>query len=102
MERDTDGKYICPHNQECRCKIPECHKCGWNPEVAERRLKELKENFMADKLYKVPFTGYCEVYAKSAEEAAEKAEDIQRQFFAHYDYDKPIRLGKEDKDELDR
>jgi hypothetical protein len=96
MERDTDGKYICPHNQECRCDIPECHKCGWNPEVAERRRKEFKS-----KLYKVPFTGYCEVYANSAEEAAQKADDIQQQFFAHYDYDDPICLSKEEDNELD-
>ena len=56
---------------------------------------------MTEKQYKVPFTGYCEVYAKSPEEAAEKADDIQSQFFAHYDYGEPICLEKEDKDELD-
>ena len=97
MERDVDGKYICPYNQECRCDIPECHKCGWNPEVIERRMKESKENLMADKLYKVPFTGYCEVWAKSPEEAAEKAEDVPQQFFAHYDYGNPVCLGREGK-----
>lgn len=99
MERDTDGKYICPHNQECRCDIPECHKCGRNPEVAERRLKEFKENIMTEKKYKVPFTGYCEVFAKTAEEAAEKADDIQQQFFAHYDYGDPVCLEKGGNDE---
>lgn len=96
MERDVDGKYICPYNKECRCDVPMCGKCGWNPKVAERRLKKVKEDLMAEKLYKVPFTGYCEVWAKSHEEAAEKAEDIQQQFFAHYDYADPICLVKEE------
>ena len=90
MERAGNGKYICPHNVECQCDIPECHKCGWNPEVAERRRKEFKS-----KLYKIQFTGYCEVYANSAEEAVQKA-DNGEMFFAHYDFDDPIRLEKEE------
>jgi hypothetical protein len=53
-------------------------------------------------LYKVPFTGYCEVFANSPEEAAKKAEDIPQQFFAHYDYGDPECLEKEEEDELDR
>ena len=54
---------------------------------------------MTEKQYKVPFTGYCEVYAKSPEEAAEKADDIQSQFFAHYDYGEPVLMGKDDEDD---
>lgn len=101
MERTDKGKWICQYNPECECDIPECHKCGWNPEVAERRMKEFKESIMFEKKYKVSFTGYCEVWAKSAEEAADKAEDVNQQFFAHYDYSEPILAGEEDEDELD-
>jgi hypothetical protein len=102
MDRDVDGKIICPHNHECRCTTPECHKCGWNPEVAERRLKEFREGHnVTEKLYKIPFTGYCEVWAKSPEEAAEKAETVEQQFFAHYDFGDPECSEKEEKNELD-
>ena len=102
MEKDTDGKYICQFNNACRCDIPECDKCGWNPTVAKRRIRKAREELgMLDKLYKVPFTGYCEVWAKSSTEAADKAEDIEQQFFAHYDYGDPICLTKEEDDELD-
>jgi hypothetical protein len=99
MERAENGKYICLYNPECECTSPECHKCGWNPEVAKCRQKELRRKLgLDDKKYKVPFTGYCEVYAYSAEEAAEKADDIQQQFFAHYDYGTPVCLEKEEED----
>jgi hypothetical protein len=56
---------------------------------------------MDQKLYKVNFLGYCEVWAKSPEDALEKAEDLDQQFFAHYEYSKPICLSKEENDELD-
>ena len=56
---------------------------------------------MFDKHYKIPFTGYCEVWAKSPEEAVEKAETVEQQYFAHYDYGNPICLSKEDENELD-
>ena len=42
MEVDVNGQIICPYNTECRCWEMECHKCGWNPKVAERRLAKLK------------------------------------------------------------
>ena len=57
---------------------------------------------MSEKRYKIPFTGYCEVWANSPEEAAEKADDIEKQFFAHYDYGDAICLEKEEENELDR
>ena len=44
MERDHAGNIICPHNYEVRCQVATCGKCGWNPEVAERRLRKLKED----------------------------------------------------------
>lgn len=50
------------------------------------------------KLYKIPFTGYCEVWADSKEEASEAAEDGEM-FFIQYDFEDPI--CKEDKDEVD-
>lgn len=54
-----------------------------------------------EKRYKVPFTGYCEVYARDPEEAADMAEDTEKHFFAHYDYGEPICLKKEEDNELD-
>lgn len=102
MKRDTDGLIICPYNPECRCETPLCHKCGWYPDVAERRRQEVAAGMSTtEKLYKVAFTGYCEVWAKSPEEAADKAEDIPQQFFAHYNFMYPICLSKEEKNEVD-
>lgn len=39
-KKDTNGKYICQYNDACSCYVPNCSCCGWNPEVARRRLKE--------------------------------------------------------------
>ena len=101
MERDADGKYICPYNPECACDEMVCHNCGWNPEVARRRVIEFREaHGMPEKLYKITFTGYCEVWANSAEEAAEKA-DQDDMFFVHYDFGDPVCEKKEEEDELD-
>lgn len=38
---DRDG-YICQYNEECRCLVYECEKCGWNPAVTQRRLQKMK------------------------------------------------------------
>ena len=102
MERTEDGKYICQYNNGCACDVPECDKCGWNPKVAERRLKNFKEGHgMFDKQYKIPFTGYCEVFARNEEEALEKA-DVEDMFFVKYDFGDPVCLEKkEEEDELD-
>lgn len=101
MERAANGKYICQYNPECECDTPECHKCGWNPSVAIHRQKQLREGLgLFDKKYKIPFTGYCEVWANSAEEAAKKA-DNDDMFFVEYDFGDPICLEEEEKDELD-
>lgn len=101
MERDADGKIICPYNRMCRCDEPECHSCGWHPEVAKGRLVAVrKELGLATKLYKIPFTGYCEVWANSPKEAAEKA-DQDEMFFVKYDFGDPVFLEEEDDDELD-
>ena len=39
-EKDEQGKYICQYNIGCHCNVPNCGSCGWNPEVARRRLLE--------------------------------------------------------------
>lgn len=96
MERDIDGKIICPYNQECRCDTPECSKCGWNPAVAEKRLKKYREGLgMFDKHYKIPFIGYCEVYAPSEEEALKKAEN-EDMFYVDYNFGRVECLSKEE------
>ena len=95
---DTESfTFVCPYNHEVDCESMTCAKCGWYPPVE----KERKTEIMALKKYKVPFTGFCEVWAKSPEEATDKAEEIEQQFFAHYDYSDPICLTKEEPDELD-
>ena len=97
MEYEKNVK-PCPYNEGAGCETPNCERCGWYPPVAkERRRMILGEN----KLFKVPFTGYCEVWAINAEDAAEKAEDVAQQFFAHYDYGEPECLEKEEENELD-
>lgn len=32
---------VCPYNSECRCKVQMCGNCGWNPLVANDRIKKL-------------------------------------------------------------
>ena len=92
----------CDYNQAIICDSAECYHCGWDPKVAKARQDALTEGrYMDQKLYKVNFLGYCEVWAKSPEDALEKAEDLDQQFFAHYEYSKPICLSKEENDELD-
>ena len=95
--KDYRNMEICPYNDGVGCANKTCEKCGWYPPVADERKKDL----MNLKLYQVPFTGYCEVWAKSPEEAIVKAEDVEQQFFAHYGYNTPICLSKEDPNELD-
>ena len=92
---------VCQFNSEIICDSAECYHCGWDPEVAKERKNEIFEKVNSQKLYKVPFNGYCEVWAKSPEEAAEKAENIEQQFFAHYDYGDPECLSKEEKNEVE-
>ena len=72
---------ICPFNYEVDCEQLKCGSCGWNPVVAKARVEEVMKNMTDSKLYKVPFTGYCEVWANSAEEAADKAETLSIGFW---------------------
>ena len=86
---------VCPHNRDVDCESANCQRCGWYPPVAKQRMEEV----MKIKLYRVPFTGFCEVWAKTPEEATDKADDIKTQFFAHYDYGDPVCLANEDEEE---
>ncbi len=90
---------VCQYNEDVICDSAECHRCGWDPKVAKERLESIVRKESGQKLYKVPFTGYCEVWANSQEEAAEKAEDIKQQFFASYDFGDPECLEKEDEND---
>lgn len=88
---------VCEYNRAVVCDRDVCYHCGWDPEVAEERLVEIT----GERLFRVPFTGYCEVWAKTKREAAEKAEVIEQQFFAQYDYGDPVCVKKEEENELD-
>ena len=70
---------LCPHNVGVECETPNCECCGWYPPVAEKRLEEA----MRTELYKIPFTGYCEVWARSPEEALEKADNEEIFYIEH-------------------
>ena len=83
---------VCQFNDAIVCNSKECYHCGWDPEVEKAR----REARMNQKLYRIPFAGYCEVWANSSEEAADKAENIDQQFFAHYEYGEPVCLSKEE------
>ena len=100
MDVDTDGKIVCPHNRECRCEYLDCDNCGWNPAVAKHRLKCYKAGVnMFDKKYEIPFTGRCEVWAKSPEEAAEKARRGDT-FTIERDFGDPV-CQEDDDDEVE-
>ena len=36
-----NGQYVCPFNDQCRCAQMKCSSCGWNPVVAQQRLKDI-------------------------------------------------------------
>ena len=38
-----NGQFVCRYNDACSCVVPNCGCCGWNPEVARRRLREFIE-----------------------------------------------------------
>ena len=82
---------LCPYNREVDCARHRCDRCGWNPEVAKERLETYIGGMIelsAEKRYRIPFTGYCEVWAKSPEEALDRADD-EKMFFVSYDFGTP-------------
>lgn len=86
------AKFVCPHNDEIDCDNEQCNTCGWNPKVARRRLREMthgKGKLSSDKKFKIPFKGYCEVWADTEEEALALA-DNDEMFFVQYDFGDPI------------
>ena len=97
MAIDTDFG-ACIYNDGVDCETHNCERCGWNPAVEKERKEAI---FGIQKRYKIPFTGYCEVWARNPEEAAEMAEDIQKQFYAYYDYGDPECVEKEEKNAMD-
>ena len=91
---------ICPYNYEVDCEASKCDRCGWNPKVAQKRVQEVMKTLSDDKLYRIPFTGHCEVWAESVEEAIEKANDRQL-FTVCYDFGEPECMSKEEENEMD-
>ncbi len=96
----TDINVIaCPHNKAIDCAKVDCENCGWHPDVIEKRKKAALDGRIGNlKLYKVPFTGFCEVWATSPEDASEKA-DNGVAFYFEQDFEDPICLAKEEEDE---
>ena len=37
FKKSTD----CPHNNALVCESKNCHKCGWHPDVAKRRMDKI-------------------------------------------------------------
>jgi hypothetical protein len=93
--------FVCQHNAGVDCEEKKCETCGWNPKVSKARLRKKlggDHRLSTDKKYKIPFKGYCEVWAETEEEALALA-DQDEMYFVHYDFGDPIR--EEDKNELD-
>jgi hypothetical protein len=89
----------CPHNNAIDCSNINCETCGWHPDVIAKRKKLAQEGRIGNlKLYKLPFTGFCEVWATSPEDASEKA-DNGLMFYVEHVFDDPICLAKEEEDE---
>ena len=87
---------VCDYNKEVICDRKECNHCGWDPETAKARVNA----FLGGVKYTVPFTGYCEVWANSPEEAVEKA-DNGDMYFVQYDFGEAT-CEEEDENEVDR
>ena len=87
---------ICPYNDGVECATATCERCGWYPPVEKERIKTIMSK---EKKFKIPFTGYCEVWANSPEEASCMA-DAGEMFYAEYDFGEP-EYPEEDEDELD-
>lgn len=34
-----EPEFICPHNEGISCLCKNCSTCGWNPEVAQKRME---------------------------------------------------------------
>lgn len=38
--RKRKAPTVCHYNDACQCITKECHRCGWNPEVAQKRTQK--------------------------------------------------------------
>lgn len=36
-----NSKWLCPYNEGCACRNRVCINCGWHPQVAKKRRKEI-------------------------------------------------------------
>lgn len=103
---DAQNVNTCIYNEEVDCDDAKCAHCGWNPDVSAKRIKayeiaQAQARFLGKTLYKIPFTGYCEVWATSPEEAINSASN-EDMFFVHYEFQEPTCSMKEENDELER
>ena len=39
--KSRTNTFQCPHNHEVTCTVQKCRACGWNPDVAQRRMEKL-------------------------------------------------------------
>ena len=70
------------------CSLPEAGAMARPPSATEVMI------YVKQKKYKIPFTGYCEVWARSPEEA-EKLADNGEMFYAEYDFGEPVSNEEE-------
>ena len=103
---DTPNVNTCIYNDNVDCDEAKCALCGWNPDVSAKRIKayeiaQAQSRFKDKTLYRIPFTGYCEVWAASPEEAIDSASN-EDMFFVHYEFKEPICQMKEENDEVER
>lgn len=85
----------CPYNDGVECETCDCERCGWYPPVEKERMKNIMGK---EKKFKIHFTGFCEVWANSPEEAAHLA-DQGEMFYVEYDFGEPN--CEEEEDEVD-
>ena len=83
---------ICIYNKRVECDDHKCDRCGWNPTVVEERMDVISGK---QKQYRIPVAGYCEVWARSPEEAVGKAKDTLEHSSTHFNYGNPERIEKE-------
>ena len=62
---NQQDKPDCPYQETVACDLSErrCNKCGWNPEVAEQRLKRMFRERRCER---------CRYYSKNVEQKQRK------------------------------
>ena len=41
--KKISDKWECRYNEGCACRNRQCARCGWNPAVAQARMKKIME-----------------------------------------------------------